>query len=56
MSDLTPGTKSEHDPRSVSDEELREEYSREEVQKWRDDAQSQHERWLDVMNNEYGKK
>lgn len=49
--------KREHDtdPRSLSDDKVREQHTREEVERWRDEAQAQHERWLEVMNNAYGK-
>ncbi len=46
---------SDYDPRSISDDKLREEHSREEVARWREEAQAQHRRWLEVMNNRYGK-
>ncbi len=44
-----------HDPRSVSDSELREEYSREEVEQWCREADEHHSDWLSVLNNPYGK-
>ena len=43
------------DPRSVSDDELREEFSREEVEAWRKKADQSHANWFSVMNNPYGK-
>lgn len=43
------------DPRAVSDHQLREEHSREEIEKWRDEAQAHHQRWMEVMKNRYGK-
>ncbi len=43
------------DPRSVSDDELREEFSREEVEAWRKKADKSHANWFSVMNNPYGK-
>lgn len=45
----------EFDPRPVSDEQLREEYSREQVERWRTNADKSHCEWLDVMDNPYGK-
>ena len=45
----------DHDPRPVTDRELREHYSREEVERWRDEANESHDEWFDVMNNRYGK-
>ncbi len=45
----------DNDPRPVSDRELREHYSREEVERWREEADSSHAEWFDVMNNRYGK-
>ncbi|EAR21913.1 hypothetical protein [Nitrococcus mobilis] len=45
----------EFDPRPVSDEQLREEYSREQVERWRKNADKAHSEWFDVMNNPYGK-
>lgn len=43
------------DPRSVSDDELREEFTREEVEAWRKEADKAHANWFSVMNNPYGK-
>lgn len=43
------------DPRSVSDKQLREQYSKEEVQSWRDSAKDKHRAWIDVLKNNYGK-
>lgn len=43
------------DPRPLSDHKTREEHSAEEIRKWREDAQNQHDRWMDVMKNRYGK-
>ena len=45
----------DNDPRPVSDRELREHYSREDVERWREEADSNHSEWFDVMNNRYGK-
>ena len=45
----------DHDPRPVTDRELREHYSREEVERWREEANDSHDEWFDVMNNRYGK-
>ena len=45
----------DHDPRSVTDDQLREEYSREQVEEWRREADKHHDNWFDVMNNQYGK-
>ncbi|AGY91345.1 hypothetical protein SPICUR_01630 [Spiribacter curvatus] len=44
-----------HDPRPVSDDRLREEMSREEVEAFRKDADKAHANWFSVMNNPYGK-
>lgn len=55
MSQRPTGVTSDYDPRSVSDQKLRAEHSRKQVERWRDQAQAQHRRWLDVMNNGYGK-
>lgn len=59
MSEATPkhppDPQSDYDPRAVSDDKTRAEHSREEVERWREEAQAQHERWLEVMNNSYGK-
>lgn len=46
---------SEYDPRPVTDAKSREQHSREQVEKWREEAQQSHNGWLDVMNNRYGK-
>lgn len=43
------------DPRPVSDDELRQEFSREEVEAWRKKADKSHANWFSVMNNPYGK-
>lgn len=54
--DNKPEQKQEdHDPRPFSDARLREEYSREEVERWRKEADEHHSNWFDVMNNDYGK-
>ncbi|WP_193222243.1 hypothetical protein [Alkalilimnicola sp. S0819] len=53
MSD-EPRHQSEYDPRPVTDAEGREKHSREQVQKWREEAQQAHNAWMDVMNNRYG--
>lgn len=55
VSDQKPLVTTEEDPRPVSDHKVREEYSREEVQKWRDEALAQHRRWMEVVKNRYGK-
>lgn len=46
---------SEHDPRPVTDSELREEFTREQVEKWRRKADENHANWFSVMDNQYGK-
>ena len=46
---------SDYDPRPVSDSRLREEYSKEDVERWRKEADEHHSNWFDVMNNSYGK-
>jgi hypothetical protein len=43
------------DPRPVTDGDLREEFSREEVEQWRREADEHHSRWFTVLNNAYGK-
>ncbi len=43
------------DPRSVTDKRILEEYSREEVEAWRREAVERHQRWMEVMHNQYGK-
>ncbi len=43
------------DPRPVSDGQLREEVSREEVEGYRRKADEAHQNWFSVMNNPYGK-
>lgn len=45
----------DNDPRPVSDDELREEYSRDQVENWRRQADEHHANWFDVLNNRYGK-
>ncbi len=45
----------DYDPRPVTDSELREEYSREEVERWREEADRKHGEWFTVLNNDYGK-
>lgn len=45
----------EFDPRPVSDDQLREEFSREQVEHWRKQADEAHCKWFDVMDNQYGK-
>ncbi len=44
-----------HDPRPVSDAEMREANSREEVEGYRKHADKAHSNWFSVMNNPYGK-
>lgn len=44
-----------YDPRPVSDAELRDEYSREEVERWRQEADDYHSQWFSVMENDYGR-
>lgn len=46
---------SAYDPRPVSDAQLREEVSREEVEGYRRKADQAHKNWFSVMNNPYGK-
>ncbi len=57
--DTTPakdsGASSAYDPRPVSDAQLREEVSREEVEGYRRRADEAHQNWFSVMNNPYGK-
>lgn len=55
MSDKRPEANSNYDPRPFSDARLREEYSREDVERWRQEADESHANWFDVMNNDYGK-
>jgi hypothetical protein len=55
MGDPMHTLKTADDPRSVSDHKVREEHLREEVEKWREEAQLQHQRWREVMKNRYGK-
>jgi hypothetical protein len=43
------------DPRSISDDKLRAEHPREEVERWREDALIAHSNWLEVAGNRYGK-
>lgn len=50
-----PETAEGYDPRPVSDDRLREEMSREEVEAYREDADRAHANWFSVMNNPYGK-
>jgi hypothetical protein len=50
-----PETVEGYDPRPVSDDRLREEMSREEVEAYREDADRAHANWFSVMNNPYGK-
>lgn len=49
------GQESAYDPRPVSDAQLREEVSREEVEGYRRKADKAHKNWFSVMNNPYGK-
>lgn len=44
-----------HDPRPVSDDRLREEVTREQVERWRREADESHSNWFSVMNNPYGR-
>ncbi len=44
------------DPRSFTDREVLDEHSREEVDRWRQEAFEKHRRWMEVMLNDYGKK
>ncbi len=53
--DIQPGQDSAYDPRPVSDAQLREEVSREEVEGYRRKADQAHKNWFSVMNNPYGK-
>lgn len=55
MSDKRSESNSNYDPRPFSDARLREEYSREDVERWRKEADESHANWFDVMNNDYGK-
>ncbi len=43
------------DPRPVTDSDLREEYTREQVEHWRRQADEHHTQWFSVMNNSYGR-
>lgn len=43
------------DPRPVTDGDLRDEFTREEVERWRREADEQHNNWFSVLNNAYGK-
>lgn len=43
------------DPRPVSDDGLRAEYSREQVEAWRREADEHHDNWFSVLDNPYGK-
>lgn len=56
-SDKTQANEGEmtHDPRPVSDAEMREANSREEVEGYRKNADKAHSNWFSVMNNPYGK-
>ncbi len=54
MSADTDKPPQDDDPRSLSDHRIRQKHSREEVQRWRDQAAEHHRRWFDVMNNPYG--
>jgi hypothetical protein len=49
------GGQEPYDPRPVSDAELREEYTREEVERWRQEADEHHTQWFSVMENDYGR-
>jgi hypothetical protein len=55
MSDNKPLADNADDPRPVSDHKVREEHTQDEVQRWRDEANTQHQRWMDVIKNRYGK-
>ena len=48
-------TERNEDPRSYTDKRILEEHSREEVERWRAEAQKAHRQWMDVMRNDYGK-
>ena len=50
-----PEPSSACDPRPVSDAELREQVSREQVEDYRRHADKAHQNWFSVMNNPYGK-
>ena len=49
-----PMREHDNDPRSVSDHRVRERHSREEVERWREEAETSHRQWFEVMNNPYG--
>ncbi|MCS4505328.1 hypothetical protein KBTX_02346 [wastewater metagenome] len=53
MSDKQPDA--DFDPRPVTDSELREEYTSEQVRHWRDQADRTHQDWFSVLDNDYGK-
>lgn len=53
MSDSKP--KQDEDPRSYTDKQILEDHSREQVERWRQEAFEKHRRWMDVMKNDYGK-
>ncbi len=55
MTDHEQTQYSPEDPRSVSDRKVREEHTREEVERWREQALAQHRRWMEVAKNNYGK-
>ncbi|MDR9432655.1 MAG: hypothetical protein RI539_00690 [Spiribacter sp.] len=55
QSETDESGKMSHDPRPVSDSQLREEVSREEVEGYRESADQSHSNWFSVMNNPYGK-
>ncbi len=43
------------EPRALSDHQVRDKHSREQVQRWREEAARYHQRWFRVMNNPYGR-
>ena len=55
MTDRNTPLAQDDDPRSISDDKLRAEHPREEVERWRADARVAHCNCLDVAKNRYGK-
>ncbi|WP_440996422.1 hypothetical protein [Arhodomonas sp. SL1] len=55
MTNTDDSPETDFDPRPVTDSELREEYTREQVQRWRDQADEAHQGWFSVLDNQYGK-
>ena len=55
MKDSKTLNSDDFDPRPVSDARVRDEHPREEIEQWRNEAETNHRRWMETLKNRYGK-